>query len=72
MVAVLLHFLKTKLLKIATWIGAGFVLLQLIFSKRKRQEWQEMAARLDETNRRLAQGLARIDALRASRSQAHP
>jgi tRNA 2-selenouridine synthase SelU len=60
--------MKKFLIKIATWIGAAIVLVHLIFSERKRQEWQRVIELLDATNRKLEQNLAEIVALRAKQS----
>lgn len=61
------HRIEKILIKIATGIGAVVVLLQLIFSKRKRQEWQQLIERLDATNQKVEKVLAEIAVSRANR-----
>lgn len=64
------HFVRNQHIKAGTWISGVVVLLQLIFSERKRREWQETIEALDAANRKIEQILAGIDALNANRSRA--
>jgi hypothetical protein len=51
--AMLIRRIEMSLIKFAVWVGAVVLLLQLIVSERKRQEWQRAIERLDAANREL-------------------
>ncbi len=52
--------MKQTLIKMARWIGAAVVLLQLVFSERKRRDWQATMAMLDAGIREIEQRLSAL------------